>query len=198
MHIFLLEDDIALQSSIKMFLESKGFHVDTFYDGEVALESIDKHAYDLYLLDINVPGINGLQLLELIHNFNKNAKLLIISASNDIDTIKQAYKNGAIDYIKKPFFLDELYYKINIFAPKAQEKSLPTSEHLTKKERQLLKLLLENEAKAVEYAQIEEHLYPESTMSLDAIRGLVKRLRKKLKSHTIKTISGVGYKLEKI
>jgi len=93
MHIFLLEDDIALQSSIKMFLESKDFHVDTFYDGEVALESIDKNAYKLYLLDINVPGISGLQLLELIHNFNKNAKVLIISASNDIDTIKQAYWN---------------------------------------------------------------------------------------------------------
>ncbi len=197
MNILLLEDDIALQNSIKQFLESKGFHIYAFHNGETALQTLDANHYDLYLLDINVPGINGLELLKLIHNFNKNAKILIISASNDMDTIEKAYSHGAVDFIKKPFFLQELYYKINIFTQSHQKEKLQTTEHLTKKERQLLELLLENEANVVEYTQIEEQLYPDSPMSLDALRGLVKRLRKKLQSHTIKTISGVGYKLEK-
>ena len=199
MYIFLLEDDIALQNSIKLFLESKGAHVDTFYDGESALEAIDKQSYSLYLLDINVPGIDGLKLLELIHLYNQNAKVLMISATTDIDTISKAYRLGSLDYLKKPFFIEELYYKVKILTQEVSTKSqnLPVNEHLTKKEKVLLELLLTNTGNTITYEEIEEQVYTDFDMTPDALRGLIKRLRKKLIDYNIKSISGIGYLLEK-
>lgn len=198
MDIFLLEDDIALQSSIKLFLESKGFRVDAFYDGESALEAIDKQSYSLYLLDINVPGIDGLQLLELIHLYNSSAKVIIISALDDIETISKAYKLGSLDYLKKPFFIEELYYKIKIISQNHQTKTETpcTTEHLTKKEKTLLELLSNHIGETVTYDEIEAQVYKETPMTTDALRGLIKRLRKKLTDHNIKSISGVGYLME--
>jgi len=198
MHIFLLEDDIALQNSIKLFLESKGFSIDAFYDGEQALEAIDKRIYSLFLLDINVPGIDGLKVLELIHLYNKSAKVLMISATSDIDIISKAYELGSIDYLKKPFFIEELYYKIKVFTKNTQmkNKNFPVTEKLTKKEQALLDLFMNYVNETVTYNDIEEMIYKDSDMTFDALRGVIKRLRKKLIGYSIESISGIGYLLK--
>lgn len=199
MKIFLLEDDIALQSSIRVFLESKGFQVASFNDGESAFEALDEEKYALYLLDINVPGMDGLKLLELIRVYNSSAKVLMISATSDIDTISKAYKLGSVDYLKKPFYIEELYYKIQVMVQMVatQVQMLPTTQPLTKKERLLLELLVQRVGQSVAYEEIEERVYGGIAMTHDALRGVVKRLRKKIKGYVLKGVSGVGYMLQK-
>ena len=100
MKIFLLEDDFSLNESIKELLEAENFIVDSFYDGEIALDNLISN-YLVYILDVNTPNIDGLSLLEHIKNINPNSKVLIISANINIDKIKDAYEKGCEDYIKK-------------------------------------------------------------------------------------------------
>lgn len=84
--IFLLEDDYSLNETIKLMLDKIGFTVDSFYNGEKAFDNIIDE-YALYILDINVPNIDGLTILEKIKSVNPNAKVIIISANIDIDKI---------------------------------------------------------------------------------------------------------------
>lgn len=114
MKIFLLEDDFSLNESIKDMLESENFIVDSFYDGKIALDNISGD-YELFILDIFVPNLNGILLLEKIKKINKNSIVFIMSANIDIDTIKGAYLKGCDDYIKKPFNIQELLFKLAKF-----------------------------------------------------------------------------------
>ena len=111
MKIFLLEDDCSLNDSIKEILESEKFVVDSFDDGLKAYENISTY-YDLYIFDINVPNVDGLFLLEHIKKINQNSKVIIISANINITKLKEAYKKGCDDYLKKPFDLEELLLKV--------------------------------------------------------------------------------------
>ena len=104
MKILLLEDDIALNKSICAALNYSGYDVDTFFDGNEVLNNLN-FLYDLYIMDINVPNISGLELLDLIQNQNNQAKIIMISSNTDINTIKNAYNLGCIDYLKKPSYI---------------------------------------------------------------------------------------------
>ncbi len=112
MKILLLEDDIALNKSIYDALVYSGYSVDTFFDGNDVIDNLSS-IYDLYIMDINVPNISGLELLNLIHNQNNQSKIIMISANTDINIIENAYNLGCIDYLKKPFHLKELRIKID-------------------------------------------------------------------------------------
>ena len=113
MKIFLLEDDYSLNEAIKEILELEKHTVDNFYDGEIAFDNILNNNYDLYILDINVPNIDGLEVLEKIKSISLILNVIIISANINIDLIKKAYLLGCDDYLKKPFDLEELALKIN-------------------------------------------------------------------------------------
>ena len=115
--IFLLEDDFSLNETIKEMLEESGFIVDTFYNGQKAFDNILAD-YTLYILDINVPNINGISILEKLKTINPNAKVLIISANINIDQIIEAYNKGCDDYLKKPFDIQELKLKIEKYTNK--------------------------------------------------------------------------------
>jgi len=198
MKIALLEDDVALNKALSRALAIDGHDVVSFYDGSKLLEAIDP-SFELYILDLNVGGVDGFGVLEHLKNMHTPFESIVISADSHIDSIKTAYALGSLDYLKKPFHLDELRIKIERLAQRNEQRfeQLPlTSEDLTKKEHQLLELLLEHKNGIVTYEQIEAHLYPDKPMTHDALRALVKRLRSKLRSDIIKTINQVGYKLE--
>ena len=208
MKIFLLEDDFSLNESIKDMLESENFIVDSFYDGKVALDNISGD-YELFILDIFVPNLNGILLLEKIKKINKNSIVFIMSANIDIDTIKGAYLKGCDDYIKKPFNIQELLFKLakfkknsNIF--KFDDETLFDMEtkkfiynnseiELTKNEKNLLVLLIENKGNKISYEQIETFVYKGESKSSDAIRSLVKRIRKKIPKELILNSLDEGY-----
>ena len=115
--IFLLEDDFSLNETIKEMLNKSGFVVDSFYSGEKAFENI-LGDYALYILDINVPNIDGITILEKIKSISQNSKVIIISANIDINQITLAYEKDCDDYIKKPFDFDELIIRINAILKK--------------------------------------------------------------------------------
>ena len=208
MKIFLLEDDYSLNETIKEMLELNCHEIDSFYDGEVAYNNIT-YNYDLYILDINAPSLDGIELLKLIKKLNSQTNIIMISANININKIKEAYNYGCDDYLKKPFDIEELILKVERFDNKEKNIvldnntyfSLITNElyinsqkvELTKKEKDLLILLLENRGKTISYENIEDFVYKREAKTSDAIRSLVKRLRKKIPMDLILNSIDEGY-----
>ena len=208
MKIFLLEDDYSLNETIKEMLELNYHRIDSFYDGELAYNNIS-YNYDLYILDINTPSIDGIELLKSIKKLNSQTKVMMISANINIDKIKEAYNYGCDDYLKKPFDIEELILKIEKYNTK--EKNIILDENiyfnlltnelyinsqkveLTKKEKDLLILLLDNRGKTISYENIEDFVYKREAKTSDAIRSLLKRLRKKLPKDLILNSIDEGY-----
>ena len=199
MKILLLEDDIALNKSICDALIYSGYSVDTFFDGNEVLNNLN-FLYDLYIMDINVPNISGLELLDLIQNQNNQAKIIMISSNTDINTIKNAYNLGCIDYLKKPFHLEELRIKIDMLFSNVnsllEELKLKPDSNLTKKEKRFLTLLLKNKDLVTTYQMIDEFVYEDKLMTIDGVRALVRRLRTKLVDDVIKNVIDEGYILK--
>lgn len=208
MKIFLLEDDYSLNETIKEMLEMNNHKISSFYDGEVAYENIFNN-YDLYILDINIPLLNGLEILKSIKNMSTKTKVIMISANINIETIKEAYTLGCDDYLKKPFDVEELILKVeklnekdtDIFLDENIYFNLITSElyidskkvELTKREKDLWVLLLDNKGKTISYENIENFVYQGESKSSNAIRSLLKRLRKKLPKDLILNSIEEGY-----
>lgn len=208
MKIFLLEDDYSLNESIKEIIELENHTIDNFYDGEVAFNNFSND-YDLFILDINVPNIKGLELLKIIKNTNFRTKVIIISANININLIKEAYDLGCDDYLKKPFDLEELVLKINRYEQKSKllyldkniifnlsKKELIVNNEnieLTRNEKNFLYLLVNNLGSKINYDQIENFVYEGEVKTSDAIRSLIKRLRKKLPKDLILNSLDEGY-----
>ncbi len=197
MNILLLEDDISLNKVIKKVLELDRHIVDTFMDGQALMNSLDG-IYDLYILDINVPHVSGLELLDMILLQNDQAKVIMISSNTDMQSLQTAYDLGCIDYLKKPFHIVELRAKISHLNTQdidllSTVKLKHESDPLSKKERRLLKLLLSNVSHVVTYEMIEHDIYENKPMSMDALRALVRRVRAKLIDDIIENIIDEGY-----
>ena len=127
MQALLLEDDAVLSSEIALFLESKSIKTDKAEDGEKFLDRFAKKHYDIFLLDINVPKINGLDICKTIRETNSETPIIIISAYDGIEEKKEAFLRAADDYLVKPFLLEELLLRINSqmrrLSPKTEEKT---------------------------------------------------------------------------
>ncbi|MGB5867435.1 MAG: response regulator transcription factor [Arcobacteraceae bacterium] len=209
MKVLLLEDNERLNNSILKRLELKGYKVDAFIDGNDALESIYE-GYDCFILDINVPSIDGIHILQEIRETYKNIPILIISSNIDLDTIKNAYGYGCNDYLKKPFYIDELEVKIEKlcqlenaiitlsdgFSYDIEKRELYNNEQikLTKKETLLLHQLITNKNKVISYDNILNYVWEGDVATTDSIRTLVMRLRKKIPKDSLETIVDFGYK----
>lgn len=196
MKILLLEDDVALNKIIKKITEIDRHTTTSYLDGQDVFNNLNDN-YDLYILDINVPNINGLELLNLIYKKDNTSKVIIISSNTDIDSIQKAYKFGCIDFLKKPFHLEELRIKINKLNTEydllSKIKIKDEANNLTKKEKALLNLLLQNKEQIVTYATIEANVYKDGLMSMDSLRALVRRLRLKLEDDIIHNALEEGY-----
>ena len=211
MKILVLEDNLRLANLIKEALEEKKYHVDLFHDGKEALNVIDD-GYDCFILDINVPGIDGLSYLKQIRIMNSVTPAIIISANVDLETIQEAYTKGCDEYLKKPFYMYELETKVDKFCKKTttlfilpENFSYNTSTEilldsnneeikLAKKEILLMDLLAKNIDKIILFEQIEQTVWEGNFTTTENIRALVKRLRKKLPNNTIVSQGGMGYK----
>lgn len=210
MKILLLEDDYSLNETIKETIATYGYEVDSFYNGLDAYENIS-YKYDLYILDINTPEIEGIDILSHIKKSNPNTHVIMISAIIDIKKIKECYTKGCDDYIKKPFNIDELFFKIdriskltygstktigtNIsFCSKNRELYIKDKIcSLTKNEKNFIYLLIKNSGKIVSHEQIEDFVYCGETKSFNAIRSMVKRIRKKIPEDIIQNSLEEGY-----
>ena len=111
--ILLLEDDIELAETLKELLESQQYSVDMAHNGNNAIDASYNNKYKLYIFDINVPDMNGLELLESLRKADDTTPAIFISALVDMNSIAKAFSIGADDYIKKPFFPEELLIRVN-------------------------------------------------------------------------------------
>lgn len=210
MRILLLEDNQRLNSTIVKRLELKGYTVDTFEDGYKALDNVYE-GYDCFILDINVPSIDGVHILKEIRETYRDTPVIIISSNIDLDTIKDAYGLGCDDYLKKPFFIDELELKIEklckldkkiinldeSFVYNFESRELFNGEDqvkLTKKETFLLHLGLVNIDKILTFDQISNYVWEGDIATVDSIRMLLTRLRKKIPKECVETLIDIGYK----
>ncbi|MBP6325011.1 MAG: response regulator transcription factor [Sulfurospirillum sp.] len=212
MKILVLEDNERLANLMVEALEQKKYHVDLFSDGKKALESID-NGYDCFILDINVPGLDGISLLKEIRSMDAHTPAIIISANIDLDTIQDAYHKGCDEYLKKPFYMYELEMKIEkLCKPKMMVLKLADGftysmetetlldgnneeVKLAKKEILLLNLFAKNLGKNITFERIEQYVWEGELTTTENIRALIKRLRKKLPEETIENQGGVGYRL---
>lgn len=112
MKILLLEDDQILCESLKEFLELEGYKVDVAYRGTDVFDMTFDESYDLYILDVNVPEVNGFEVLSSLKDAGDETPAIYITALTDINSISKGFKIGADDYIKKPFDPEELVIRI--------------------------------------------------------------------------------------
>ena len=217
MKILLLEDEVMLNESICEFLEALGHQVESFVDGNQALEEIQKNMYDLLILDINVPGMDGLSFLEKVHELKIHTPTIYISALVDIEDISRAYDLGCYDYLKKPFHLKELGLRIDRVkiandTPRIhlrlsknysydQEHSTllfnNEPQTLTKRQSQIIDLLARNRGMVVDFEQFTNYIWTDIFVDNATIRAEVNRLKKSLKEDVIQNIRGMGYMIEK-
>ena len=214
--ILIVEDQNAISDLLKIGLESQGYKCEVAYDGEYAADLIEKNQYDLILLDIMLPKVDGYELLDYINQTNKTPVIFLTAKGQVKDKVK-GLKSGADDYITKPFEMEELIarvqtvlrrynklediieidnIKINVVARtvKKNEKRID----LTPKEFDLLMLLVQNKNTALYREVIFEKVWGEElefeTRTLDLH---IQRLRKKLDwKNKIKTVYRIGYMLE--
>ena len=209
MKILLLEDNKKLNETITKRLKLKNYNVISFTDGSDAYENITE-GFSCFILDINVPNIDGINILKKIREYYKIVPVIIISASVELDMIKQSYDFGCNDYLKKPFFIDELEIKIeklcniqdskiyfdenSYFDFKSATVVIDNEEtRLTKKEKLLINLFLSKKNQVITYESIENYVWEGSFVSLESIRSLIRRVRKILNKEYIHTVVDTGY-----
>ncbi|MDD5052489.1 MAG: response regulator transcription factor [Sulfuricurvum sp.] len=212
--ILLLEDDLLFGESIVDVLEEEGFAVVLCRNGQEALDETYKNHFDLYLLDINVPLIDGLSLLKELRRADDLTPTIYLTSYQEIETLSLAFEIGADDYLKKPFNTDELLIRIQALLRRSKGnnrlcigtlcldelhkcvlmdgKEIPFSL----KEYQLMALFIRNAGEIVTKEMIMDTLWNPSEMISDgAIRVYVNRLKQEIGSELIVNIRGVGYRL---
>ncbi|MDR2949792.1 MAG: response regulator transcription factor [Prevotella sp.] len=222
MNLLIVEDEIDLQESIKEFMQSESFTVEAVSSFQMAEEKIDLHNYDCVIVDINLPGGSGLDIIRKLKIKDKDAGVIIISAKNSLDDKLTGLDIGADDYLTKPFHLSELNARIksiirrrglkgtnikkfNELAIEFDNRRLFINDKeivLTRKEFDLLLYFVMNENRVLSKEDIAEHLWGDNMSitadSFDFIYNHIKNLRKKLVDNGsidyIESIYGIGYK----
>lgn len=225
MQILLLEDDYTLSKEVSYFFESKSMQCDRVYDGSLLLQQFKLKPYDVIVLDINVPGKNGLEVCHSLRQEDPKVPILMLSAYGEIDEKLTAFDNGADDYMVKPFHLDELLARVysltrrkevpqqksNIYViadlsidvENKEVKRVGNVIRLTPKEFKLLLILAQANGRVLSKQEIADKLwdyYIETNQN--TIEVYINFLRNKIdKSHDIKIIhtkAGFGYYLKEI
>ena len=216
--IGLVEDEVALNEILCMYLKQEGFIVKSFLNGSSALKEIENEKIDLWILDIMLPDIDGIELLRNIKNKYSDIPIIFMSARNsDIDKIT-GLELGCDDYIAKPFLPRELVIRSKKLLERVYKKSqeeLIISNYtidinkrivsdgenlieLTSKEFDMLLFFTESAGQALSIEQIINRVWGQDYFCSDRIvDNLIKRLRKKLANLKIETIYGYGYRSEK-
>ena len=215
--ILLLEDDSNLNETVTEFLEEQGYDVVSVYDGNEAQEKLYESKYDLLLLDINVPGIDGLDLLKESRQEGVVAPAIYITSMDSVDDLERGFESGCDDYIRKPFALKELLIRVETLLKRGffheQKELIQISDNidydiknntliidgetvsLGNKESRLLKLFMKTEGEVIAHERIYKHLWDYDEEPSDtALRTYIKNLRKIIGKERIVSIKKQGYK----
>jgi DNA-binding response OmpR family regulator len=221
MKVLIIEDERELSDSISDYLSNEQFVCERTFDFDSSMEKISLYDYACIVLDVNLPGGSGLDILKELKTQNKTEGVLIISARNSLDDKVFALKTGADDYLTKPFHLPELAARVNAIIRRKSfegkneiifnelkldlgEKNVRVNSNpvdLTKKEYELLLYFISNKNRVISKNAIAQHLWGDNmdlADSYDFIYTHIKNLRKKLMlagaADYIKSVYGMGYK----
>lgn len=203
MRLLVVEDERALCESIAKGLRLDGYEVDTAFDGEGAMEIISTDSYDLIILDLNLPGMDGLDILKNMRASDNETNVLILSARGGLSDKIEGLDSGANDYLCKPFHFEELEARVrsltrrrtvqNNIVLECGEISLNTKTRtafakgeevlLTRKELAILEYLILHQGRPVSQEELIEHVWDSSVDSFsNSIRVHISALRKKIRT----------------
>lgn len=216
MRVLLIEDDKLIGDGIKAGLIKMGFSVDWFTEGKQGLNALDSAPYDAVVLDLSLPGMDGLDILRKWRQNGHDEPVLILTARDALEQRVAGLQQGADDYLCKPFALIEVAARLQALIRRRHGQVQTTLTHgsvsldpinltvthegeaiyLKPKEFALLELLLRNEGRVLPRALIEEKIYNwDDDVSSNAIEVHIHHLRKKFGSSFIRTVHGIGYTL---
>ncbi len=217
MRLLIIEDEQALHNALRKGFEKSGYAVDTAMDGEAALECFYSASYDVIILDLNLPKMDGLEVLEEIRKEDRTTNVLVLSARSEVEDKITGLDLGANDYLAKPFSFKELHARVRALSRRDYEvkdnaikigditldmtlKKVKVKDKtiaLTKKEYGILEYLMVNRGKVISAEAIFEHVWDSSAdMFSNAFKVHLASLRKKLPKNFIKTRRGEGYYVE--
>ncbi|MBP8699504.1 MAG: response regulator transcription factor [Syntrophorhabdaceae bacterium] len=220
MRVLIIEDEVKVASFISEGLQEEGYKVAVAYDGKTGMDLIKEASFDIILLDLMIPEINGLEVLRNARAWGIDTPVLIITAKSSKEDVVKGLDTGSDDYLTKPFSFEELLARIRallrrsrkfdthlleyrdiVLNPYTRRLSISTKEtELTDKEFMIMEYLLKNSEKALTRKNIAEYVWQNSTDSTNIVDVYVNFLRKKIESISqkryIHTVRGIGYVLK--
>lgn len=222
--ILIVEDERKIADTLKFGLVEKGYFVEVAYDGKIGHRLFQAHKYNLIILDINLPGINGFDLCKMMRAANSHIPIIMVTSLLTLNDKVEGYDSGADDYIVKPFEFKELLMKIRALLKRTMNQQLPTGNilkandlemnldskeikrdnkviTLTAKEFQLLEYLLRNKNKVLSRSDIAINVwtidFDTNTNVIDVyINYLRNKIDKPFEYKLIQTQVGMGYILK--
>jgi len=217
MRILVVEDEHKIANSIKRGLEQEGYAVDVAYDGEEGFDLASSESYEVIVLDLMLPKMDGMSICKKLRSEENNTPILILTAKGELNDKVDGLNSGADDYLVKPFAFAELVARIKALSRRPKEglgttltsgnlvldtvdfsvKRAGREVALSKKEFALLEYLLRHKSKVVTKEQIIQSVWDyEADILPNTVEVFVGYLRNKIGSDVIKTIRGFGYKIE--
>jgi two-component system response regulator QseB len=215
--LLLAEDDPLLGDGLKTALQKEGYTVEWLKHGEQALAAALREDFSAVILDLGLPGLDGLEVLKQLRRRQSPVPVLILTARDAVDDRVSGLDLGGDDYLTKPFDLDELSARLRAIVRRSQGRSAPLLVHagieldpaantvtqqgrpveLSLKEFTILRYLLEHKGRVVPRARLEETLYGwDKGIESNAVEVHIHNLRKKLGKSLIKTERGAGYRIQ--
>lgn len=215
--LLLLEDDLTLSETIVDYFEEEGFAVTAVYDGDEAQEIIYENKFDLFLLDVNVPSLNGFELLKTLRTEGNITPAIFITSLNSMSSLEEGFESGCDDYIRKPFALKELLLRVQTIIKREFSKNKDSiikideniifdtnTNELKKegevvllnfKEQKLLKFFLQNKDELLIHDRIYDFVWDyDEQYSDNSLRTYIKNLRKVLGKDRIVSLKKLGYR----
>ena len=224
MRILIIEDEFNLADVISSRMKKENYIVDCSYDGESGLENALTNIYDLIILDVMLPKINGIEILKQLRNEKIKSKIIMLTAKSQLEDKLDGLNNGANDYITKPFHIDELVARANVQLRSTDANiskdyieagdlrlnlkttdllCLTTNEsiEIMCKEFQILEYLMQNKGQTMSREKIYEKVWGfESDAESNNLEAYLSFIRKKIKfigsNVQIKAVRGLGYRLD--
>ena len=217
MKLLIIEDEETMQKILRKVFHKLGYTVDSAFDGEEALDLYFSNTYALIVLDLNLPKMDGMDILKEIRTDNKEVPVLILSARSEVKDKVNGLDEGANDYLAKPFHIDELEARVRallrrnfktsdsiieigeVKADTISKKIYVAGEEisLSKKEYGILEYLFLRKGEVITSAEMIEHIWERDTEdAFNSLKVRLSELRKKLPDNFIKNIRGHGYYVE--
>ena len=217
MKILYLEDEYALRVSVEEFLFDLGYEVESFNNGDDAFDAAYSKSYNLLVLDVKVPGMDGFEVLKSLRDRDIMTPALFVTSLTEVDNLAIGYELGCCDYIKKPYDLKELQIRVEhalksecLHAQKGlidldeiykydTKKFILLEEDkeisLTKTQKRILELLIKNRGSVVGIQEFQKEVWG-GDIEPTNIRMGINQLRKKFKNDIIENVRGLGYKID--